>query len=505
MRIFGQPTPVEPPTIEQLCQNFTEDIDHLQSASARQGKKIIKHAKEIFKKIQERSQQGGLTQENLPTYNAKLQSIKEKVSTFLTETDKALESVEKSSREKGRLIVIKRLFLAIFNFIQGTSAKQESRVLAQQLFNELGEPITEQQRRNNEADKASKDLQGWLNNPLVTGQKQEALNRIVLCIQEGNQDLDLSGLNLSEPPISKYSFTFMTIHTLNLSGNEGIKLSDEFSRQFQFLRTLHLSDNGLEELPRNMDKFIFLTTLLASKNHLQKLPESLGTLKNLTKLDLSDNKIEALPNSFGNLGNLEILRVANNKLRTLPKGFERLTKLRDLNLSYNQLQGLREDFGHLTCIENLNLSRNPLEELPENFGKLIKVTNLNLSDTQLQELPESFFQLTQITHLNLSNNPLEELSENFGKLTHVENLDISHTQLQTLPLSFENLKALQKLNLSHNELENLPVLFGKLKALQNLDLSYNKLENLPEDFRVLFLSNLEKLNLSNNYLSQKYN
>src|SRR5207244_675064 len=105
------------------------------------------------------------------------------------------------------------------------------------------------------------------------------------------------------------------------------------------LRTLDLSSNSLQELPRfrsprleelavadnrleslsPLEDLPALRVLDASRNALRALPFSIGALSQLTEVHLRNNHLEALPPSLGMCQQLRTLDVSDNKLETVPE------------------------------------------------------------------------------------------------------------------------------------------------------------------------------------------
>jgi Ca2+-binding EF-hand superfamily protein len=206
----------------------------------------------------------------------------------------------------------------------------------------------------------------------------------------------------------------------------GKKSKDEDSKDLSSVLLFDLSNNRLEEWPKN--EFFFradkIQVMKLDYNLLTTLPSGLSDcrdlvylsisqnklngnsilgketplthLKKLIYLDLSGNEIEEWPfqNSFQNIPTLEILKLNNNNLNMIP-GPECLSsflKLKTLDLSNNDIIALGSDhgIGLLTSLEVLNLSSNILESLPEDLGCIgSHLLTLNLSNNNLRWLPNT--------------------------------------------------------------------------------------------------------------------
>jgi internalin A len=263
---------------------------------------------------------------------------------------------------------------------------------------------------------------------------------------------------------------------------------------------LDMSGMDISELPDSIGNLTSLTFLDLRNNQLNALPDSIGNLTSLIFLDLRNNKLNTLPDSIVNLTNLTFLYLSSNQLNALPDSIVNLTSLTFLYLSSNQLNALPELLGNLTNLTYLDLSSNQLNALPELLGNLTNLTYLDLSSNQLNALPESIGNLTSLTFLDLRNNQLNALPESIGNLTNLTFLDLRGSQLNTLPDSIGNLTKLTNLDLSYNKLTELPQSIGQLNKLKELILSDNKLLTLPQELTKL--TQLKKLDIRNNDLGE---
>ena len=282
-----------------------------------------------------------------------------------------------------------------------------------------------------------------------------------------------------------------------ISRDELLKIIKRAKREG--LKTLHLSGEGISELPDEISQLANLQWFDLSGNQLTSLPESISQLASLQTLDLSDNQLTSLPESISQLANLQTLSLFGNQLTFLPESIGQLTKLQWLDLSRNRLTSLPESISQLINLQTLNLSNNQLTSLPESIGQLTKLQWLNLSRNQLASLPESISQLANLWGLDLSHNQLTSLPESISQLANLQRLGLSFNQLTSLPESISQLANLQRLYLSNNQLTSLPESIGQLANLQWLYISNNQLTSLPES--ISQLANLQILDLSNNPLN----
>jgi internalin A len=266
---------------------------------------------------------------------------------------------------------------------------------------------------------------------------------------------------------------------------------------------LNLSGLSLSELPESIGNLTNLTALALWNSKLTALPESIGNLTNITSLELSGNYLTALPESIGNLTNLTSLNFSRNQLTALPESIGNLTNLTALDLNYSKLTALPESIGNLTHLASFDIWNNQITALPESIGNLTNLISLDLSGNYLTALPESIGNLINLTSLDLSGNYLTALPESIGNLTNLASLDLGFNQITALPESISNLTNLinlTSLNLSSNQITALPESIGNLINLTSLDLSGNYLTDLPES--IGNLTNLTSLLIDNNPLNQ---
>jgi internalin A len=219
---------------------------------------------------------------------------------------------------------------------------------------------------------------------------------------------------------------------------------------------LNLFGLELSALPEAIGQLTQLKVLNLSANQLSTLPEAIGQLSQLKVLNLSVNKLSTLPEVIGQLTQLQTLDLGVNQLSTLPEVIGQLTQLKVLDLNDNQLSALPEAIGQLTQLEGLNLNANQLSALPEAIGQLTHLQGLYLHNNRLSALPEAIGQLTHLQGLYLADNKLSSLPEVIGQLTQLQTLHLSVNQLSVLPEAVQRLERLEKLFLHENPGLGLP-------------------------------------------------
>lgn len=209
-----------------------------------------------------------------------------------------------------------------------------------------------------------------------------------------------------------------------------------------------------EELPRDKAKLLAMTDLRIYRCHYINSDDDYP-FRHYPKLTW-------LPTEISHLGNLQFLDLAYNSLSNLPSSIGKLKKLKKLSLAYNRP-------GIITVGEYKPII------LPAEIGQLDSLQNLDLSHNCLTTLPVEIGQLGNLQFLNLQGN---------------YSID--------LPLEINKLYNLQTLNLSGNEYIFLPKGFGKLPNLKQLDLSYSWISDIDNFEELVFLENLQSLELTNN-------
>lgn len=160
-----------------------------------------------------------------------------------------------------------------------------------------------------------------------------AMDRIEECDREGQYELDLSHLNISEWP--QETIILPNIHVCKGHGNL-FKAIPSFAI-FRGLEYCDLSRCKIE----NVDEM------------------QVSQLFNLKHLNLSRNNLDHLPDDIGRLVALETLLVDRNQLKTFPPNMHSMRNCHKLDASHNQLIEVGSLLDRLPSLEDLNLSHNP--------------------------------------------------------------------------------------------------------------------------------------------------
>ncbi|MEO1255352.1 MAG: leucine-rich repeat domain-containing protein [Bacteroidota bacterium] len=174
---------------------------------------------------------------------------------------------------------------------------------------------------------------------------------------------------------------------------------------------LDLIGLNLTEVPSVIFELTYLTKLDLSYNMLTSIPSEIDMLGQLEMLGLSGNQLTEIPPEIGNLGQLRELYITNNQITTLPSEIGMLGQLKVLELISNQLTEIPPEIGNLSQLEVLRLSGNPLTDIPPEIGNLSQLRELHITNSQITTLPLELSNLEQLSYLNLRNNQLNEIPE----------------------------------------------------------------------------------------------
>ncbi|XP_036144288.1 protein artichoke-like isoform X2 [Monomorium pharaonis] len=171
---------------------------------------------------------------------------------------------------------------------------------------------------------------------------------------------------------------------LNLSSNYINYIYPDTFANLQYLKTLDLSINELENVPQ-ISKKIELNSLYINYNDITKLfSHSFVQMPKLTTLLLGQNNIDEIEvNTFADLFNLEELDLSKNMLRFLPKNWaDSLMSIKYLDLSSNYFISLEHlSLSNASPLTEVYLTMNPLEYLNVAYFKnLPQNLTINLID-----------------------------------------------------------------------------------------------------------------------------
>ncbi|XP_011706234.1 PREDICTED: leucine-rich repeat-containing G-protein coupled receptor 5-like, partial [Wasmannia auropunctata] len=142
-------------------------------------------------------------------------------------------------------------------------------------------------------------------------------------------------------------------------------------------------------------------------------PKTLANLQYLKTLDLSNNRLEEFP-QISNKIEVNVLYINHNNVKKIISyNFVQMPKLTKLLMGKNQIDEIHVDaFASLSILEELNLSTNMLSSLPEGWAEsLVSLKYLDLSNNKFISLESlSLTSALPIMEIYLMMNPLEYLN-----------------------------------------------------------------------------------------------
>ncbi|KAG5225112.1 disease resistance NBS-LRR family protein [Salix suchowensis] len=226
------------------------------------------------------------------------------------------------------------------------------------------------------------------------------------------------------------------------------------------LRTLKLSNCGIEEVPSNIGKLIHLRHVDLSWNKIKELPEEMCELYNMQTLDVSlCSEVLKLPANIGKLIKLRFLSVSNGFVKM--RGFEGLGCLRELDEFHVSGSGEGSNIGGL---KNLNHLQGSLRikwlgdvKDPDEVKKAELKSKKNLTGLVLE-----FGSRTERSIIRD-----DEILEALEPPPNIDSLEIRDYQgiIQVLPSWINKLRVVQLQK--WGKMENLPPLW-KLPFLEDL-------------------------------------
>jgi internalin A len=205
---------------------------------------------------------------------------------------------------------------------------------------------------------------------------QEALRRIKENLKTKDNELDLSGLGLTEVPteIEKLS------HLKHLDLGRNI---------------VNNKENKLNTFPREILKLKNLEKLYLDRTQIDELPKEISELKNLKFLNIGNTLISVLPIEISALKNLTSLSLGGTQIREFPKEISELKNLQELSLSDTQISELPKEISELKNLKTLFLENTKISKLPKEILELKKLFFLSVDNTQLNLPPEIAKDYTQ--------------------------------------------------------------------------------------------------------------
>lgn len=312
-----------------------------------------------------------------------------------------------------------------------------------------------------------------------------------------------------------------TARSLHLSDNKLYSLGKEMQLLFG-IEELYINNNRFERLPKVLAQMSRLRFIDASNNPLDKNTHSLNVLpqvSNLTHLVLRDCCLTGvIPQCLLECVMLNELDLSGNLLRFEEVSFTTLVELRILRVANCGIKNeIPSCIKELRTLETLDISTNLFNfECEKFFGDYLvnSLTSLHLRSMQLVAVPQVIISLRKLTFIDLAENPLETVAVLAGRLVR----KLAARSLPFAPPTSNNNNNINNNNNSNSNNDTMSVVshnsthmsFSQLGRvgciahvqqpipLQKISLRACGFQRLPKYFHKLY--NLIDIDLSENYL-----
>ena len=256
---------------------------------------------------------------------------------------------------------------------------------------------------------------------------------------------------------------------------------------------LNLSEYGLNEIPKEIEKLKNLEWIDLSSNNIESIPDWFFSLDKLTFIDLSNNNLKELPLRLFFMKNLLRLDFGYNNLTKFPYWIIENNKLEILNLESCKLRKFPEALRSLKSIKRLILKNNNIRSVPLWLKELHTLKVLNLRGNNLKYFP-TLGHIVNLQYINLSNNKISKFKKNSFPINLLQ-LGLNNNKIEEIPIELTKIEELNRLEIAGNNLTEIPSLIESLKKLQRLDLSNNRISDIST---LRNLSNLKQLFIQQN-------
>ncbi|HHH6610767.1 TPA: leucine-rich repeat domain-containing protein, partial [Escherichia coli] len=245
-----------------------------------------------------------------------------------------------------------------------------------------------------------RELNQWKEERILTGEihrsecRNEAAKRINCAFLSKQNDIDLSGLNLTTHPPGLQNFT-----SINLDNNQ---LTHFDTTNYDRLVKLSLNSNALESINFPQGRNVSITHISMNNNSLRNI--DIDRLSSITYFSAAHNQLEFV--QLECCERLQYLNLSHNQLTDIVAGNK--DELLLLDLSNNKLTSL-----HNALFPNLNtllINNNLLSEIKIFFSNFCNVQTLNAANNQLEKINLHFLTyLSSIKSLRLDNNKISRI------------------------------------------------------------------------------------------------
>lgn len=175
-----------------------------------------------------------------------------------------------------------------------------------------------------------------------------------------SKSLDYSNKKATSVPDDVWEVAMKAgVTSVNLSKNQFTDLPSNLILLESTLKEFNFGFNKLTKLNPDISLFLRLTTLDLRNNGLSDLPRDMESLQDMREIVLSCNRFTTLPPSLYEMKKLEIIFADNNKITTIDAaGFKNLPMLATLDLQNNNIEQVPPELGNCTQIKSLLLNGN---------------------------------------------------------------------------------------------------------------------------------------------------
>ncbi|ETV96612.1 hypothetical protein, variant 1 [Aphanomyces invadans] len=178
---------------------------------------------------------------------------------------------------------------------------------------------------------------------------------------------------------------------------------------------LNVSQNGLKELPANLNNLHLLQSLTAEDNYLTHVPVDVAELTRLRSLRLQKNRltdsaIRTIIESTAPIRyTLVELDLRHNNLTAVPPGLSAFQALDTLLLSFNKITTLDGvQWTNMTKLTTLLVSNNLLASLGS-VHEAPSLTSFNVENNDLSHIPSALGRAPHLNLLNIQGNPQRQI------------------------------------------------------------------------------------------------
>lgn len=224
--------------------------------------------------------------------------------------------------------------------------------------------------------------------------------------------------NLVELP--KEICTLTSLKRLVINSNKIKKIDSNICKLYN-LEDIGLSYNQIVELPKEIWSLTKLNILYMSNNMISNLGLSevddkmIQLLCKSVNLHLSDNEIINIDKNLFKLTNLRLLNLARNDIVEVCHDISKLSDLYDFDIMVNRIVDIGEGIFKLTNLGRLSLEYNYIETISDNISLLENLTNLYIGENQIKKLPQSLIKLKQLKSFGYNGNPIEYIPPNVSR------------------------------------------------------------------------------------------